>query len=292
MEAHGAYTCVIKLGGAAITDKDRIEELKPKAFLRDLADIIAILHKKHIGLIIVHGAGSFGHFQAKKHQFHLSEGGQSGKTPVELLRGVAETRQSVLKLNAIIVDMLLEAGVPAVGMAPMGSWSMGGKKGVVVSDNISQLAQALGCGFVPVLHGDIVLQHSPDRVAILSGDAIMRRIAEACSLARAVFVTNVPGVLSSWPCGELIREIHVDARGSLLEARNAQGQSIARLEAVGSSSVIDTTGGMITKLYEAFQMAAGGTKVRMVEAGSMHLLAAVERDVLPADWVGTEIICC
>ena len=56
---------ILKLGGSVITDKT-----KEKTFKEKLMDDLALKIKKaNKQLIIVHGAGSFGHILAKKYEY-------------------------------------------------------------------------------------------------------------------------------------------------------------------------------------------------------------------------------
>lgn len=62
------------------------------------------------GVVVVHGAGSFGHFFAKQHG--LARGVSPGDAAATL--GLARTRHSVATLNRAVVGALVEAGVAAV----------------------------------------------------------------------------------------------------------------------------------------------------------------------------------
>jgi isopentenyl phosphate kinase len=67
--------------------------------------------------VVVHGAGSFGHFEAS--QYGITK---PHSTPQHtLLEGFAKTRASVTRLNHLVVSALVAAGVPAVGLSPFGS---------------------------------------------------------------------------------------------------------------------------------------------------------------------------
>ena len=67
-----AGTVVIKWGGGLITHKDQLCTVKLE-IIRSLAEVCSKISKK---LVIVHGAGSFGHLKAKK--YRLAEGRISG----------------------------------------------------------------------------------------------------------------------------------------------------------------------------------------------------------------------
>lgn len=64
---------------------------------------------------MVHGAGSFGHFEAS--QYGITKPDTPQQT---LLEGFAKTRRSVTWLNHLVVSALIEAGIPAVGVSPFG----------------------------------------------------------------------------------------------------------------------------------------------------------------------------
>ena len=100
---------LVKLGGSAITDKAIFETPQTKN-LHDCCESVAQSGKRHV---VVHGAGSFGHFQAREHAVSKGTG-----DPKFSWRGFALTRSSVCKLNGLVVDGLLAAGVAAVGVSP------------------------------------------------------------------------------------------------------------------------------------------------------------------------------
>ena len=56
---------VIKFGGGLITDKTQLKTIKAQN-LDSVCEIIANVLGKGNEVIIVHGAGSFGHLEAKK----------------------------------------------------------------------------------------------------------------------------------------------------------------------------------------------------------------------------------
>lgn len=67
------------------------------------------------GFVVLHGAGSYGHFEASQYAITKPD------TPQRLLlEGFAHTRRAVMRLNQLVVNELIEAGVPAVGLSPFG----------------------------------------------------------------------------------------------------------------------------------------------------------------------------
>jgi isopentenyl phosphate kinase len=81
---------IVKLGGAALTNKHEYESLRPDV-LRHAARTIKQLHQTlattAAGLCLVHGAGSFGHFDA--HTYQIARGGVDFQSAME---GFVRTR--------------------------------------------------------------------------------------------------------------------------------------------------------------------------------------------------------
>lgn len=81
--------CVVKLGGAAITDKAHLETLNAEVLAATAAQLArAAAEDGAAGMVVVHGAGSFGHHQA--HQAQVHRGGIQQSAAVR--QGFAETR--------------------------------------------------------------------------------------------------------------------------------------------------------------------------------------------------------
>src|SRR5664280_2708581 len=98
---------ILKLGGSVITDKGACEGVVREADLLRIAREVSEFRGK---MIIVHGAGSFGHTYARKY------GLDKNFDP----EGVIVTHESVKKLASVVVDFLNRFGVRAVAIHPMG----------------------------------------------------------------------------------------------------------------------------------------------------------------------------
>jgi isopentenyl phosphate kinase len=240
---------LIKIGGSSITVKDQKEtfnETIVQWFTETIADVVSpfyrmgdtldcALHEKP-AVILVHGAGSFGHHTAK--EFHLKGYPHDDAKPNNTtMEGLAKTRHSVRKLNQRIVAELLAVGVKAVGISPcfaclrnldqfheQQSWL------------IDVLRETLRAGLVPVLHGDACLYGSS--AAILSGDTLVQICSPLAN--QIVFLTDVDGVFQSDPktnpAAQRIPNIPVDAQGDLVSSHVIQ--------ATESSHSHDVTGGL------------------------------------------------
>ena len=225
---------VVKLGGAAITHKDSAVESLNEPALRSVAETIAVAIEelrdaegKSPKVIVVHGAGSFGHQHAKAYGVArggagaLQERAPENDVTRRLRLGIAKTRDAVRRLNSLVVSALVDAGVPAVGVSPYGAWSTRGGGKTLDSETSPRAkaaaTQTLDAGLVPVLHGDVCFDADTD-CAVLSGDVVVRELCAWFRPKRAVFVTDVPGIFDKPPPKPSAR-----ARGKASEARQSAG---------------------------------------------------------------------
>ena len=249
----GVCDVLVKLGGAAVTNKSELETLDEDTLSSVIRQIAAVHRSRR--LVVVHGAGSFGHFQAK--EFGVQGG--SLEDP-RVVRGFAETRASVTKLNTKIVDALVREKVNAVGLSPCAFWDSRGCSAA----SVEIIRGLVGRGFVPVLHGDAIA--CGDRSVILSGDKIVADLAEVLRPKVVLFLSNVNGIYNKPPSCEgaiLIPRIEVVPNG----------WSCVGIEF--ESAAHDTTGGMQGKVEEAAAIALGGVDVVVARAGSQAALVAL-----------------
>ena len=130
--------------------------------------------------------------------------------------------RSATKLNALVLDALLAAGLPAVHLPPFPLWRKraGRRTARTARAGVRHVRELLRAGLMPVMHGDSVVDEV-DGCGILSGDALLEVLCRALRPKLAVFLTDVPGVFSrppSEPGAELIAEIHVDRNASTAKA--------------------------------------------------------------------------
>lgn len=316
--------CIVKLGGAAVTHKHEIESIDEESLrvvssqLREAIvvaqgssgrvlgmdwsrrdgdpapDAIAFTEEE-IGecqdsacnpFIVVHGAGSFGHFQASKSGVH-----KGGLHLPFVKAGFVATRISVTSLNLHIVRALAREGIPTVGMSPFAcGWSTCARNMSSAAD-LSPVTEAINAGLIPVLHGDAVLDEMLG-CTILSGDVIIRHLAQLLMPEYVVFLTDVSGVYDR-PPGDpnavLLREIDVKTDGTW-SVVNPTAQDMKRVEITVASH--DTTGGMETKILEAAAIAKLGIDVYITKVGTEHCLRALKGEIrggITDDWLGTLI---
>ena len=299
--ASDRIACIIKLGGASITVKSSLETINDDEF-DDIIRNVVFLYQKTKSLIIVHGAGSFGHFQAS--DYSIATGGRPGIPETALALGVADTRRAVCSLNQMVVESLIERDVPAVSMSPFHSWITRNRT-TIVRDGCAQISDVLSKGLVPVIHGDVVLDEVL-QVTILGGDPIMTRLCQYFHPQIAIFATNVDGIFnkppSSSPDAFLLRTIVVkpsstsSSSASEFIAWGGRGERLdggVEYEADGH----DVTGGLKAKVDEAvavLRTGGRGIKVYVVKASSRHVIDIVkgqgEGGELPETWIGTEFL--
>lgn len=215
-------TVIIKLGGAAITNKKGSCQLAEESSLEALMDQIqqayTMLSSSGYQIILVHGAGSFGHPQARR--YHLKEGWMSSSglsTPPlttadeqseeeqdwrDQKAGFAHTRKCLLELHLALLSRLQRRGLPVLGISPFDHLETDGgdKSPNAVFEPLAQrAANFLQLGFIPLLHGDAVFDRSLG-CTILSGDIVMHKLAMLLpDVSRCVFVTDVEGIYDADP---------------------------------------------------------------------------------------------
>jgi isopentenyl phosphate kinase len=152
----------VKLGGSLLTDKAREQAFRPGRAARLMRELAAAGGP----LVLVHGAGSFGHPQARRHKAALAKPGSK--------QGLAVAERAGLETSPINVD---GRGLDAKALR--------------------EVKAALAVDRVPVLHGTLVLDGKGWRV--LGGDELMAVLALALKPERAVWASDVAGVYDRDP---------------------------------------------------------------------------------------------
>ena len=252
--ADGTVDVIVKLGGAAITVKDGEPDTPDLDALKTccgkIADVVDTRgyskDEQYLKMIIVHGAGSFGHPQAK--EYGVANGGDVDGN-ARLKEGIEKTKTSVRKLRVLVCDELSErcgyysddpddSDGRVAPISPYGKFFTVGKK---LNRNLSrggfdEVRAAVMAGKVPVLHGDVV-RDSEQGCAILSGDTLVECLTEEFKPKRVVFISDVEGIFTSNPlhkngpcdiCPDgrtpppaLLREIQVKPDGSWVATKAA-----------------------------------------------------------------------
>jgi isopentenyl phosphate kinase len=135
------------------------------------------------------------------------------------------------RLNDAVVGALADQSAPAVPIHPLSVAQRNGDGALRLPTGV--VAAAVDEGFLPVLHGDVVV-HAGAGATILSGDELVAALARGLDADRVGLCSAVPGVLDA--DGEVIPRIREwdDAAGALGE----------------SDAAADVTGGMAAKVRE------------------------------------------
>lgn len=239
---------ILKLGGSAVAKKDEGRAEADKANLNRLSGEIAEAKRKHkFRLVIVHGAGPFGHVPAKKY------GLDKGLTDERQLKGFSVTHQSMEKLNYSVVDSLCKEGLNAIAYQPSALGILRNRELVYFPTKI--LEKLLDMDMIPVAYGDVLVDEKT-KVNILSGDHLVPYLARKLKADKVVIATDVDGVFNLDPKkyknAKLIKEITTGDTELIHE--------------IGTSNRTDVTGGMERKLNELLNLAEYGIESEIISA--------------------------
>lgn len=250
---------ILKLGGSIITNKDSKDPICDYDALKRLTNEIrdALVDNPQEKVIVVHGAGSFGHTFAKEYDI-----GSSFKDEDDFAnkkKGFSITNNWTKKLNSYVCDALIESNIPAIGIQPSSIFITENKR--IIQSNTDLVKKYLDLGLVPVLYGDVVLDiNETIKLVVISGDQIINYLAQELRPNRVILATDVDGVYTKNP------KIHDDAR--LINHLS----SLDDLDSQDSTTNIDVTGGMIGKIKELLSLAELGINSQIINANKANLL--------------------
>lgn len=218
----------LKLGGSLITDKSRPRTPRIEVIERLGAEIYQALNENpDLSLVIGHGSGSFGHVAAHRHNT------RQGVRGAAQWRGFAQVWQDARALNQIVVQALVNAGLPLIALPP--SASLTAADGKVARWELAPLVSALDAGLIPLINGDVIF----DTVrggTILSTEELFTYLAVQLRPARILLAGIEPGVWSDFPtCKNILHRI------TLLTMPLYEG-------ILQESRAVDVTGGMRKKV--------------------------------------------
>ncbi|MDP9314123.1 MAG: isopentenyl phosphate kinase [Chloroflexota bacterium] len=254
----------VKLGGSILTDKTRPEAVN-RAALHGIATVVAdwVREAGAAPLLIAHGGGSFGHYWADRY------GTQHGVTDATGWQGFARVTDAMGRLNRIVVQALLAAGISAVGLQPVSSALAA--HGSLQHFDVATIERMLRVGLVPVLCGDAVLDQQQG-AAIVSTEALFAFLAPRLQPKRIVLLGEA-GVFTADP-----RRDAGAVRIPLITTTNIEDV----LAQVGASHGVDVTGGMATKVQAMWQLVQ---RVPGLEVQLVGTEPAVVRGVLRGETV-------
>lgn len=263
MEPRAPGLTVVKLGGSVLTWKREREALRPKI----LARLSAELATASGPVVLLHGAGSFGHPGARR--FRLAEAPNTSDSARERARGAAVVAREVRRLHGAVLHALVDAGVspwsiPASGIAR-------NRAGAPTRIDPAPFADALGAGVVPVSFGDVV-RDDVWGFSILSGDSLAVALARDLSAARVVFVSDVGGIFEP------------TAKGRRVAVPVVTRELVDRLRP--TPGVPDVTGGIRGKAEAMLAIADSGVDAGLISGLSDGALSrALKGERVYGSWV-------
>ncbi|MDP6703619.1 MAG: isopentenyl phosphate kinase [Candidatus Thalassarchaeaceae archaeon] len=258
---------VLKLGGGLITDKSRYRHVRTDR-IDAVSSVVRELRDSGQSVVLVHGAGSFGHLEARK--WGLADG-IDDESHESQIRAISRVRADMDDLNRAVIESLSRAGVDCETLPPR-DWAIGvgtefeGDLGGFVRDPDEP---------IPVTFGDVVDTSDGSKFGILSGDHIMVRLG--CEMpdvtACAFLLGDVDGLMDK-PPGELDSTL-------LRTWSSKQGFS-------GSHDLDhDVTGGILLKAGCASEIARCVEQVWLLNGAVPRRVLGV---VSHSDVVGTRIL--
>ncbi|MBN2042968.1 MAG: isopentenyl phosphate kinase family protein [Candidatus Aenigmarchaeota archaeon] len=239
---------LLKIGGSVITDKKKAFTENRKAINRLSKEIRKGYNPRRMKLILIHGAGSFGHHMVHKNKIH--KGIRNSKQLVDF----AETQTVQNRFNAMVTESLQSQRIPAIPILASSTAVMHNiRLKHMCLDGVKEL---LKIGMVPVLYG-VPAVDTKQKCSILSGDMIMSWIGKELKPDKIIHATDVDGIYTADPKrsrkAKLIKEITLEDWRKIKNGLT------------GSSSV-DVTGGMFLKVSEMITLAKLGISSQFINA--------------------------
>lgn len=233
---------LIKIGGSVITDKKRPYTAR-KDIIRNLAKEIK---KIKTPVVLSHGVGSFAHTSAAKY------GGKKGYTSTI---GIATVAFDVLKINTIVMDILLQEGIPAVSVRPMSMFYS--EEGKLKQHNLALIPEILQQHLIPVVSGDVILDKKWNST-IYSGETTLNKIAlylkhKGISVKKIIQVMNENGLY--------------DHQKQTIPTLTVKEWKTAE-QCIEHPLYADVTGGMKHKVEDALRMTQYGFQTWLVNGNT------------------------
>lgn len=239
---------LVKVGGSVLTNKSQdfspnyeaIERIGNELSEAELSNVI-----------LGNGAGSYGHYAAKKYDL------VHGVKTDEQRFGFCLTQDAVARLNRLLVGVMLNHGVPAVGLQPSAFMVM--EDGVVKDFISAPLEVLLEKGITPVVYGDTICD-TVRGTTIASTERVFEEIARWIPVERIIMGTVVDGVLTDVEGADVIPVINQDNLSEVMKC-------------FGATNGHDVTGGMKHKVLEAVEHAKKGVVTDIVNIAKPGVLS-------------------
>jgi isopentenyl phosphate kinase len=224
---------LLKIGGSVCTEKGKGHfKVRAGPVKRIAKEIIEARKQKQFRLLVVNGAGPFGHVNVSEYDI------DSGIETERDFEGFCKTVSDCHYLNWKVAEIMRKEGLRTIAYPTTSVVVQSGKRiSAFFLDAIKRLWEA-SANIVPVMNGDMVAD-TELRGSVTSGDTVMQHLAERLNPGLMVFATDVDGIFTGDP--------HKNRRVKLIEYVTKQNFHEIRQSISGSSSV-DVTGGMLGKV--------------------------------------------
>ena len=257
---------LIKFGGSLITNKS--EKCSAKLEIIDkLSNTISEILNMGKKVIIVHGAGGYGHIKAKK--WRISEG-KILEIIDDQYKAIEEIRNDMEILNKLIISRLASYSIDAKSYSPH-------KNGIGLGLDYTldeEFFRTTSVDYVPVTYGDVVDSNTEKEFGILSGDDLCEIICNVFKPSHVIFTMDGAMGLIDDPSlpngGNLIREFYPNNQ-----------------EIVTTKIPNDVTGGMSLKLKRAINCHKTGARVSIINGNNVEMIL---KAISGEEYVGTEFL--
>lgn len=235
---------IMKVGGSVCTKKAENKPVANAGLIARVAREIRLARNvKKFKLIIVHGAGPFGHSNVKN--YGINEGIRTEKH----VEGFIKTHLAMAKLNDVFLKEFESEGLKVITLDPTACIVQKNKKILKFDTTQIELLFKMDSSIIPIIYGDMVLD-TVLKGSVVSGDAIIPYLARKLKAEKVLLGTDVAGIFTAdpkkFPKAERISEINVKNFAQVLKS-------------VTGSKAVDVTGGMKGKL-EKLKEQLKGTK--------------------------------
>lgn len=222
----------LKIGGSVITDKTIAYKAK-KDTIRAIAEVLKDIQ---VPLVVSHGVGSFAHTSAQKY---------GGKNGYKSRWGIAKVARDAQEINRIVMDIFIEAGLPAISFSPRSLILT--EKAKLKKAFFDPIREVLYQNLIPVIHGDGILD-TVQKTTIYSGETslhllIRYLLRNEFTVSKIIQLSNVDGVL--------------DSNNTIIPEITKKNWPDVKVH-IKKMEVADVTGGMGHKVEEALSMTKYG----------------------------------
>ncbi len=269
-------TVIVKLGGSLVSKKDvkefplTFEEIKKYAdeyirahnVIRIGREISETLKEKPMRLVLINGAGPFGHFVVRGYLDHKVE-------------DIMTIHDSVEFLNKKLIELMKGKHLPLHAIHPIKTCKLT-KNGFDISglnEKISAMKNK-----IPFTYGDILpavgVKGRLGTHDIISGDDLAVEIAKALNAKRIIMVTDVDGVFTKDP--------KINRNAKFIPKLTDEKAKVDY-----SMTVTDVTGGFASKIKKLFVAKKHGIESQVINGLTRD---NVKKALLGDESIGTSII--